>query len=191
MTPTASLPLPNRRERAYLSAFKIAAVYVTAPPSGPITIGAVHDLAQAPRTVVAAWWTADLATAQAVADHAASVDLRGGAARSADAAAVAILTAARRMGARLSEHASVLARARAATARISDRVERAAAAGDMRFFNVLFAQRRRAAALEGRKLDYTACRQRFEAALAHVAAGRMAGDPGVTTDVVAMTFGER
>jgi hypothetical protein len=67
----------------------------------------------------------------------------------------------------------------------------AAAAGDLQYFNVLFQQKRKAAALEGRKLDYGACRQRFEAALAHVAAGRMAGVPGVTTDVVAMTFGER
>jgi hypothetical protein len=61
----------------------------------------------------------------------------------------------------------------------------------MRFFNVLFQQRRKAAALEGRKLDYGACRQRFETALAHIAASRTAGDPGITTDVLAMVFGSR
>jgi hypothetical protein len=191
MTPTA-LPLPNRRERTYLSAFRIAAVHISVPPSGPITIGAVHDLARAPPVVVAAWWCVDLAIAEAVVDQATGVDLRGRSARSTDAAAVAIVTAARRMGVRLSEHASVLARARMATKKIAERVEQATAAGDMKFFNLLFQQRRKAAALEGRKLDYGACRQRFEAALAHVAAGRMAGDPGgVTLDGVAMTFGER
>lgn len=124
-------------------------------------------------------------------DQAAGADLRGRSPRTVDAAMVAVTQAARRMGVRLSEHASVLARAKAATKRISDRVEQAAKAGDLRFFNVLFAQRRRAAALEGRKLDYGACRQRFETALAHIAASRTAGDPGITTDVLAMVFGSR
>ena len=99
MLPTV-LPLPTRRERAYLSAFRIAAIHVSIPPpAGPIAIGAVHDLARASPVVIVAWWCADLATAEAVADHATAVDLRGGAARSVDQAAVA--TAAKRIGARL------------------------------------------------------------------------------------------
>jgi hypothetical protein len=133
MQPTP-LPLPNARERSYLSAFRIAAICISVQPSGPITLRAVRDLAEAPAVVTTAWWCADLATAEAVADQAAGVDLRGGAARSVDAAAVAIVTAAKRMGAKLSTHESVLARARAATRRIGERVEQAAAAGDHAVF---------------------------------------------------------
>ena len=190
MPHTASLPLPNRQQRAYLSAFRIAAVYISIPPAGPIGIGigAVRDLAQAPPAVVAAWWCAELASAETVADHAESVDLRGGGARTIDQAVVAILAAARRLDVRLTPHDAVMARARMATRKIAERVEQAAKAGDLRFFNVLFQQKRRAAELEGKRLDYSTARARFEQALAHVAASR--GDPGVTTDVLAMVFGE-
>ena len=189
-----SSPAAERaRGRSCVSAFKIAAIAVSIPPpAGPIVIGAVHDLARAPPVVVVAWWTADLATAEAVVDQATAVDLRNGSARSIDAAAVAIVTAARRMGVRLSEHGSVLA------ARQGGQRGRSASAWSRRRgpatsdnFNTLFQMPPQGGSLEGRRLDYGECRRRFEAALAHVAAGRMAGDPGVTLDVLAMAFGSR
>jgi hypothetical protein len=48
MTPTP-MPLPTCRERSYLSAFEIAAIYIiSAPSSGPILVSAVRDLVEAP-----------------------------------------------------------------------------------------------------------------------------------------------
>ena len=159
MSPTVC-PLPNRRERAYLSAFKIAA-----DPREHSAAGR-PDRGSAPCTIVArgAARCGGRMVVRRISPRprrsstmAESVDLRGGAARSVDpGGGCGHPGAAERIGARLFDPTrAVMARARAATRRISDRVEQAAAAGDLQYqFNTLFQMRRKAAALEGKRLDY-------------------------------------
>ncbi|MCK1671076.1 hypothetical protein [Bradyrhizobium sp. 150] len=132
-----AFPLPEKRERDYIAAIGIAAVFVTA--SGMVR--ASRDLAASARTlevvIIDAWW---LETREA-AELLARTVRRGRPTRGVEARGMVGAEAAR-LGLQLTPHAVVLARAVVA-ARNVDRALRAAnRRGDLAWFNRAFKARR-------------------------------------------------
>jgi hypothetical protein len=195
--PMASLELPDAGLQRYLQQFNIAAVYIIAGSAGfSCIIGCGTDLAtelaaarkawpkrlDAP-VLAAAWWCFDLRTAQQIATLAAASDLRRVSkdgprlAVSVTDASNAIIAAAGRLHFRLTDHAAVLARAKAAGASLEDRLSAAQDAGQLREFNRQYQQRRLAAKLAGRSfIGYGEARARLRALLAATAAGKFTGN---------------
>lgn len=198
-TPTPSLtPVeqPDAGVRRYLDRFGVAAVYIICGPAGyPCIIGSGTDLAdelKAARStwppkidapiLVAAWWCFDLRSAQQIATLAIASDLRLARraqrfALSFDEAARAITSAAGRLKFRLTPHAAVLAKAKAAGVTLESKLAAAQATGGLKEFNAEYQRRRRAAQAAGRRfMHYNEARGRFRAVLAAAAAGKPVGD---------------
>ncbi len=88
----------------------------------------------------------------------------------------AIVAAARELEIALTEHAAVLARAQAASGRLSSNLEQLRSNGGLQFFNREYARRRFAAEVAGRRfMPYNFALARLRAALALEAAGRCGG----------------
>ena len=130
----APLELPDAGVQRYLRRFNIGVVYIIAGSAGfPCIVGSGTDLATElaaarkawpkdldPPLLAAAWWCFDLRTAQQVVTLALASDLRQAKrdgthfAVTVSEATVAITAAAGRLHFRLTDHAAVLARAKAA-----------------------------------------------------------------------------
>jgi len=184
----APLELPDAGVQRYLRRFNIGAVYIIAGPAGfPCIIGSGTDLATElaaarkawpkdldPPVLAAAWWCFDLRTAQQIATLAVACDLRRIA---KDGASTAIVAAAGRLHFRLTDHAAVLARAKAAGVDLESKLTAAQDAGQLREFNQEYQQRRLAAKIRGRRfISYQEARARLRALLAAAAAGKFTGN---------------
>jgi hypothetical protein len=193
----ALLELPDAAARTYLGKFGVGCVYVISGPHGyPCLLGAcgadLVDALNAARKIwlrdhipvlAAAWWVFDKRTAQQIATLAQASDLRfaqkEGACLNATLAqaTAAIVAAAGRLKFRLTDHAAVLARAKAGSMAIEDRLAAVQDTGQLKAFNKEFQRRRIAAQRAGKKfMDYGAARRRLAALLAAVAAGKFSDD---------------
>jgi hypothetical protein len=77
----------------------------------------------------------------------------------------------------LTDHSTVLARAKAAGTAMEDKPSAAQDAGQLKAFNAEYLRRRREAAAQGKKfMQYTAARARLRAVLAAAASGKPVGD---------------
>jgi hypothetical protein len=152
---------PSRAVRDYLAQFGVVAIFITR--SGKIAVG--HNLSRA-APVVAAWWVSDRAAAEQVliaigSNHPSTVE---GAAR-------AILAAAGRLGVTLTEHTTVMRRAKAAVGELDTCLAAVNAADMLSFFNREYRVRRLAAHAAGRSfLPYAEAHRRLRMALASAAA---------------------
>jgi hypothetical protein len=190
----APLELPDAGVQRYLRRFNIGAVYIVAGTAGfPCIIGSGTDLATElaaaqklwPKDLVlaAAWWCFDLRTAQQVVTFALASDLRQAKhdgtrfAVTVSQATVAITAAAGRLHFRLTDHAAVLARAKAAGAELESKLTAAQDAGQLREFNQEYQRRRLAAKTIGRRfISYQEARARLRALLAATAARKFTGN---------------
>ena len=193
----APLELPDAGVQRYLRRFNIGAVYIIAGSAGfPCIIGSGTDLATElaaarktwpegldPPVLAAAWWCFDLRTAQQVVTLALASDLRQAKhsgprfAVTVRVATVAITAAAGRLHFRLTDHATVLARAKAAGVELESKLTAAQDAGQLREFNQEYQRRRLAAKTVGRRfISYQEARARLRALLAAAAAGKFTGN---------------
>ena len=146
---TEQIPSLARAAADYVHAFNIAAVCVYR--DGRIGVS------RNPVGVAQAWW---LQT-----DEAGAV-IREGRKNGGD-----IPAAARELGVMLTAHDVVIARAKAATARVENALSGAQARGDLQFFNREYKRRRTAAAAAGQSfMSYGQARTRLHKTIATVAA---------------------
>jgi hypothetical protein len=156
-----TIELPSRSVREYLAQFGVAAIFVTRSCVG-------RDLARV-GPVAAAWWARDRATADQILmalgeQHPATIE---GAIRE-------ILAAAARLDITLSNHATVLARAKAAVAELDAKLLAANSTGVLTFFNTEYRRRRIAAHAAGKRfMAYGEAHRRLRQALAAAAADWM------------------
>jgi hypothetical protein len=164
---------PSRAVRDYLAQFGVVAIYVTSTG----TLGVGRDLARA-APIAAAWWVRDRHTAEQIL-----VAIGEEQPATVAQATAEVLAAANRLGAVLSEHGAVMARAQAAIDQLSAKLSTAQANGDLKFFNRAYRQYR------------LGCQQRGEHAMAYgvaraklrkLLAGAAAGAP--VSDLVAAVF---
>jgi hypothetical protein len=193
----APLELPDAGVQRYLRRFNIGAVYIIAGSSGfPCIIGSGTDLATElaaarnawpkgphPPVLAAAWWCFDLRTAQQIAMWALASDLRQVKRDgprfvvTVSEATVAITAAAGRLHFRLTDHAAVLARAKAAGVDLEGKLTAAQDEGQLKEFNQEYQRRRLAANTVGRRfISYQEARARLRALLAATAAGKFTGN---------------
>jgi hypothetical protein len=191
------LELPDAGVQRYLRRFNVAAVYIIAGSAGfPCIIGSGTDLATElaasrkawpkdldPPVLAAAWWCFDLRTAQQIATLAVACDLRRitkdgpRLAVTIAEASTAIIAAAGRLHFRLTDHATVLARAKAAGVELESKLTAAQDEGQLREFNQEYQRRRLAAKMAGRRfISYQEARARLRALLAAAAAGKFTGN---------------
>jgi hypothetical protein len=153
-----------REAKDYLGAFGIAAVAIYRDDR----IGVSRD----PAGAVAAWWV--------------EADQAGGVVKQARKNGGDIPAAARKLRVTLTAHDVVIARAKAATARIDNALSEAQACGDLQFFNREYKRRRAEAAAAGKGfMSYGQARARLQRAIAEIAAK---GGNGVTPELVASVF---
>jgi hypothetical protein len=138
-----------REAKDYLGAFGIAAVVIYRDGR----IGVSRD----PAGAVAAWWV--------------EADQAEGVVKQARKNGGDILAASRKLGVTLTAHDVVIARAKAATARVDNALSEAQACGDLQFFNREYKRRRTAAAAAGQSfMSYGQARTRLHKTIATVAA---------------------
>ena len=191
------IEIPDAGVQRYLDRFGVSAVYVIAGPAGfPCVLGSGTDLGDAlkaarrswppkldPPLLAAAWWTFDGRAAQQVVSLVVASDLRLARrdgprfAVSTEEATRAITAAAGRLHFRLTDHASVMARAKATGVALEDKLSAAQATGDLKPFHAEYQRRRVKAQAAGRKfMSYNEARTRLRAVLAAAASGRPVGD---------------
>ena len=136
-----------------------------------------------PPILAAAWWCFDLRTAQQVVTLALASDLRQAKrdgsrfAVTVNEATFAITAAAGRLHFRLTDHAAVLTRAKAAGVDLESKLTAAQDAGQLSEFNREYQRRRLAAKMAGRRfISYQEARARLRALLAAAAAGKFTGN---------------
>jgi hypothetical protein len=153
-----------REVKDYLGAFGIAAVIIYRDGR----IGVSRD----PAGAVAAWWV--------------EADQAEGVVKQARKNGGDILAAARKLSVTLTAHDVVIARAKAATARVENALSEAQACGDLQFFNREYKRRRTAAAAAGQSfMSYGQARMRLHKTIATVAAS---GGP-LTRTLIESVFG--
>ena len=153
-----------REAKDYLGAFGIAAVVVYRDGR----VGVSRD----PAGAVAAWWV--------------EADQAEGVVKQARKNGGDILAAARKLSVTLTAHDVVIARAKAATARVENALSEAQACGDLQFFNREYKRRRAEAQAAGNRfMSYGVARARLRKAIASMAAG----GGTVTRELVRSVFG--
>jgi hypothetical protein len=193
----AQLELPDAGVQRYLRRLNIGAVYIIAGSAGfPCIIGSGTDLATElaaarkawpkdldPPVLATAWWCFDLRTAQQIATLAVACDLRRitkdgrRLAVTIAEASTAIIAAAGRLHFRLTYHAVVLARAKAAGVELESKLTAAQDEGQLKEFNQEYQRHRLAAKMVGRRfISYQEARARLRALLAAAAAGKFTGN---------------
>jgi hypothetical protein len=164
--------LPRRAEREYLTVYGVVAVYVARLPTGEAFVGASRDLLQslqairrrhAGAAIVCAYWAKDLVEAQRVCQEA----MRGseGVLMNARTVRARIETAGDRMNLSLTDHETIMQRARMAVEYVEGKIVEAQAAGELRWFNCAFREWRLAANARGRTMSYAEARARLRRAI--------------------------
>ena len=166
------LRLPRAAEREYLATYGIVAVYVAALPSGPSLAGVTRDLLHTELALRRRWFGMQLTCAYWVKDKAeARLILRevraslahgdGLLAANARTTQRRIENAAAHIGIPITEHDTVLLRARSAVAYIEQKIEEAQANGELRWFNREYRAWRIEAKQHGRSMSYAQARARL------------------------------
>jgi hypothetical protein len=169
---TMALSLPRGAEREYLAIYGIVAIYVAALPSGGSCVGVTRDLL---RTEIAlrrqwfglrlscAYWVKDKTEARLITRevHANPGRDSGLLPANAKTAQRRVENVAAHMGIPLTEHDTVLLRARSAVAFIENQIAEAHATGQLSWFNREYRAWRLAAQQHGRTLTYREARARL------------------------------
>jgi hypothetical protein len=168
-----ALKLPRAAEREYLVIYGIVAVFVAALPEGPAFVSFSRDLLHSLLTlrrrwrglqITSAYWVKDKTEARLICREVNSSLARGDEGllvATAKTAQRKVENAAAHMGIALTEHDTVLLRARSAVAFIEQRIEQAQAAGELRWFNSAYRAWRLEAKQHGRGMSYAEARARL------------------------------
>ncbi|WLB66047.1 hypothetical protein QIH96_13145 [Bradyrhizobium japonicum] len=169
-----ALKLPRQGEREFIAAYGIVAVYVAALPDGGSLVGFSRDLLHSLLTlrrrwpglhITAAFWVKDRSEARLISNEVNASLMHDGERRlllaDAKAAERHVENVAAHMGIALTEHATVLTRARTAVAYIEERIAQAQAAGELAWFNAAYRAWRLEAKRQGRGMSYAEARARL------------------------------
>ncbi|MEH2565351.1 hypothetical protein [Bradyrhizobium sp. AZCC 2289] len=167
------LKLPRAAEREYLVVYGIVAVYVAALPAGPALVGISRDLLHSLQSlrrrwpalqITAAFWVKDKTEARLICREVNSSlahGQQGLLVANAKTAQRKVENVAAHMGIALTEHDTVLLRARSAVAFIEERIAQAQAAGELSWFNSAYRAWRLEAKQQGRGMSYAEARARL------------------------------
>ena len=162
------LRLPRAAEREYLAIYGIVAVYVAALPFGNAQVGITRDLLHSLLAlrrefsgthITCAYWVKDRDEARLIARQ-VNHDLLSIEA-TPSAAKRCVESAAARMNIPLTEHDTVLLRARSAVAYIEQKIDEAQANGELSWFNREYRAWRIEAKQHGRSMSYAQARARL------------------------------
>ena len=164
--------LPRRAEREYLTVYGVVAVYVVELPTGETMLGTSRDLLQSLQAIrrrhtgaaiIAAYWAKDLVEAQRVCQEAMRDS--EGVLMNARTVRARIETAGDRMNLSLTDHETIMQRARMAVEYVEGKIVEAQAAGELRWFNRAFREWRLKANAQGRTMSYAEARARLRRAI--------------------------
>jgi hypothetical protein len=171
------LKLPRGAEREYIAASNIYAIYVAALPSGPSLVGVSRDLLHSLLAIRRRWHCAHIYSAHWLKDKAEARlitrEVYDSLAHGSEGLLVANAKTAQRrvenvaahMGILLTDHDTVLLRARAAVGYIEQRIDEAQANGELSWFNAAFREWRLQAKSQGRTMCYAEARARLRRAM--------------------------
>ncbi|UGY12504.1 hypothetical protein HAP48_0028205 [Bradyrhizobium septentrionale] len=167
-----ALMLPRGAVREYLAIYGVVAIYVAALPAGAFVSCSrdlLHSLLALRRRwlalqITCAYWVKDKTDARLICR-----EVNASLSRGDDGLLVATARTAQRkvenvaahMGIALTEHDTVLARARTAVAYIEQRIAQAQAAGELAWFNSAYRAWRLEAKQQGRGMSYAEARARL------------------------------
>jgi hypothetical protein len=171
--------LPRAREREYLTANGVVAIYVADLDDDHSTVGTSRDLAQSLyairrhhkyAAIMAAFWVKSQVEAQSIVNE---VNRNLEKSRATSQALVdRIKLAATRLNFLINDHDSILLRARAAVTFIDERLSVAQQTGQLKYFNRAYQRWRLEAISHGRGMSYAEARARLRASLyRQIAAG--------------------
>ena len=164
--------LPRGAEREYLTVYGVVAVYVVELPTGETMLGTSRDLLQSLQAIrrrhtgaaiVAAYWAKNLVEAQRVCQEAMRDS--EGVLMNARTVQARIEIAGDRMNLALTDHETIMTRARMAVEYVEGKIAEAQAAGDLRWYNCAFREWRREANARGRTMSYAEARARLRRAI--------------------------
>jgi hypothetical protein len=193
---------PDRQTEAYLKPFNLAVIVIASSRDGCL-IDSARDLGAAQaairqrglQDITAAGWAENIDVARQAVEVALH-ELRqvqgrdGKLAVEAGFAVEVIGRVAKRLEIRLTDHATLMARAKAASAQLGVKLDGARVTGDLQFFNKEFKRRRRAAEASGQRfMTYNQALARLRAAMAGHAASRFGGEVSEAT-LLGRVFGE-
>jgi hypothetical protein len=168
-----ALRVPHCAEREYLAAYGIVAVYVAALPAGHALVSTTRDLLKSliahrrkwrALQITCAYWVKDRSDARLIANEVnAMIEHDGEGLLTADArtAQRCIENVAAHMSIILTDHDTVLLRARAAVAYIEGKIAEAQAHGELSWFNRAYREWRLQAQQQGRSMSYAEARARL------------------------------
>ncbi|RXG91567.1 hypothetical protein [Bradyrhizobium zhanjiangense] len=168
------IKLPRAAEREYLAIYGIVAVYVASLPQGASLVGFSRDLLHSLLTlrrrwpglhIASAFWVKNRGEARLIATEVNRSLMHVGEQKllmaDAKAAQRHVENVAAHMGIQLTEHATVLMRARSAVAFIDAKIAQAQANGELAWFNSAYRAWRLEAQREGRGMSYAEARARL------------------------------
>lgn len=168
-----ALHLPKAAEREYIATSGICAVYVAALPAGPAYVGISRDLLHTLRAlrhrwpallITAAFWMQAKSDARLICrevNRCLAQGQQGLLVANAKTAQRKVENVAAHMGIVLTDHETVLTRARTAVAYIEQQIEQAQAAGQLHEFNRAYRSWRLQAKQFGRTMSYAEARARL------------------------------
>ena len=164
--------LPRGAEREYLTVYGVVAVYVAQLPTGEAMFGTSRDLLQslqairrhhAGAAIVCAYWAKNADEAQRVCQEAMRDS--EGVLMNARTVQARIEIAGDRMNLALTDHETIMQRARMAVEYVEGKIAEAQAAGELRWFNRAFREWRIEANARGRTMSYAEARGRLRRAI--------------------------
>jgi hypothetical protein len=166
------LKLPRGAEREYLAIYGIVAIYVVALPTGPSLVGISRDLLHsliavrrrwAGALIHSAYWVKDRTEARLIVRqvYAELAHCDGLLVANTKTAQRRIENVAAHMGIAITEHATVLSRARTAVAYIEQQIDQAQAEGELSWFNQAYRAWRLEARKVSRGMSYAEARARL------------------------------
>jgi len=164
--------LPRGAEREYLTVYGVVAVYIVELPTGKTMLGTSRDLLQSLQAIrrrhtgaaiVAAYWAKDLVEAQRICQEAMRDS--EGVLMNARTVQARIEIAGDRMNLALTDHETIMQRARMAVEYVEGKIAEAQAAGELRWFNRAFREWRLEANAHGRTMSYAEARARLRRAI--------------------------
>lgn len=168
-----ALQLPRGAEREYIAVSNIVAVYVAALPSGPAFVSYSRDLLHSLLTlrhrwpalqITAAFWVQAKSDARLICREVncrLAQGQQGLLVANAKTAQRKVENVAAHMGIVLTDHDTVLIRARAAVAYIEQQIAQAQASGQLHEFNRAYRSWRLQAKQYGRSMSYAEARARL------------------------------
>jgi hypothetical protein len=172
-----ALKVPRGAEREYIAASGIVAIYVAALPSGPTRVGMSRDLLHSllairrrwmGTIITCAYWLQSETDARLIMREVYNSLAHGNEGllvANAKTAQRRIENVAAHMGILLTDHGTVLQRARCAVQYIEQQIEQAQANGELSWFNAAYREWRLQARSQGRTMVYAEARARLRRAM--------------------------